>query len=220
MVVRDRLKSAETEDQEEVKEELKKAEAALALHDRIQHLQRVGMLKLVDDLKEDESAAVFHFDAKSKYFLPFFHQEIRCSVTARHPVQAYGNESHPFQFWVQASPGLSSVVVVGCAAFHDMVHQTSETLLLEESAGNQDSDLIGSLVYLFVTERLPKAKRSLTLIVDNCRSASSFLLLLSSAISCLFLCCPNSSNKSYKLLCFMQLLVDAGTLDEIALYYL
>jgi hypothetical protein len=67
-----------------------------------------------------------------------------------------------------------------------MVHQTSETLLLEESAGNQDSDLIGSLVYLFVTERLPKAKRSLTLIVDNCRSASSFLLLLSSAISCLF----------------------------------
>lgn len=39
-------------------------------------------------------------------------------------------------------------------AFHDLVTDRSVTYLLEEDAGTQDGDLIGSLIYLFLTQQV------------------------------------------------------------------
>ena len=55
---------------------------------------------------------------------------------------------------------------------------TFQGLLLEESAGNQDSDMLCSLLDLFVTQRMEKKHRKLVLVLDNCRYPTSLFLLL------------------------------------------
>ena len=101
---------------------------------------------------------------------------------------------------------------------YDLRAGTFQGFLLEESAGNQDSDMLCSLLDLYITEKKEKRHRKLVLVLDNCRYPTSFFLLLdqSSHLARFSL----SVNKSCKFLNFCQLLVDVGVLEAMQTYYL
>lgn len=72
----------------------KEAEEALVDHDRIQRLQRRGMETLLAriDNKEPETAFT-HWDFKTKWFLPWFLQDIRPSLTSKFIIHECGNRA-------------------------------------------------------------------------------------------------------------------------------
>jgi len=79
--------------------------------------------------------------------------------------------------------------------------------------------MLCSLLDLYITEKKEKRHRKLVLVLDNCRYPTSFFLLLGHQASHLARF-SLSVNKSYKFLNFCQLLVDAGVLEGMQIYYL
>ncbi len=78
--------------QKQLNEEVRRCQQALDEHVALHSLQRRGMQILVDKVrKEEPDTFAAHFDAKSKYQLPFFHQELRPDTNAKFVVQAFGN---------------------------------------------------------------------------------------------------------------------------------
>ena len=105
-----------------------------------------------------------------------------------------------------------------------MIKDTSITFLLEESAGTQDTNLIGSTLFLYLHHFVKEDVKELILVLDNCRSVivvSWFVCCHNTSLLLYFILLTSSSvNKSYKLLAFCQLLVDAGKFERIHLYFL
>ena len=113
---------------------------------------------------------MFHMDAKSKWSLPFFRQEVRGVPQAKFVIQEIGKSAliSPALRWLTAFCASLCVWRAGLG-FHDMSNNEFLGLLLDESAGNQDSDMIGSLVYQLLTIHLAdEGVEELVLVLDNC----------------------------------------------------
>ena len=114
------------------------------------------------NLVHNPTTAMYHVDAKSKWFLPYFHQDIRGTTSQKTTVLEIGMKflGKISDLWLTVNnqqPG-----------FYDMRANNFLGLLLEESAGHQDGDMIGSLLYQFMTKMMAKDVKKLVLVLDNC----------------------------------------------------
>jgi hypothetical protein len=136
--------------------------AAREKHQEENCLQRKGMYRIRDQALYQPRTGMFHLDAKSQYKYPRFWREVRGVPGCRYSAQAIG--LHFLILSAERRPN-----IISFEGFHDMKSNHSTTFLLEEDAGNQDTDLIGSLLHLFLKQtRILGTIDDLILVLDNC----------------------------------------------------
>ena len=171
----------------DLKEKVFALKDAFEAHNDLQLLQRAGMNQIRSTLTHLTLASkkrMFHMDAKSKWSLPFFLQEVRGVPQAKFVIQEIGESF--FMVPVFDGGGVNSTahcflcffcVWWVCLGFHDMSNNQFLGLLLDESAGNQDSDMIGSLICQLLTIHLAdESVEELVLVLDNCGLVFCFVL--------------------------------------------